>query len=213
MRLIKKVEREVEVEAKKGWKYFWFLLWRDESWKGWLFSIVVLFLLIKFAFFPLVSFVSGTYLPLAIVESCSMHHNSFESFDSWWEKNEDKYGKFEISKEDFRKFSFYRGFTKGDVLLITGVNSDKLKLGDVIVFESKASSNPVIHRIVDIYEVDGEKVFSTIGDNNLEQHFFEKEIASENLVGVATVEIAPYLGWIKLIFFEFLRVPSQRGMC
>jgi signal peptidase I len=188
------------------------LLWRDESWKGWLFSIVVLFLIIRFLFFPFVSFLTGTYLPLAIVESCSMHHNSLESFNSWWEKNSEKYEEFEISKEDFRGFPFYRGFTKGDVLLITGINSDKLKIGDVIVFES-GISNPVIHRVVDIYEVNEQRVFSTLGDNNLEQHFFEKEIYSEKIVGVATVEIAPYFGWIKLIFFEFLRPSSQRGMC
>lgn len=212
MRFIKKIERDVEVGAKKNWNYFWFLLWRDESWKGWLFSIVVLFLIIRFLFFPFVSFLTGTYLPLAIVESCSMHHNYFESFDSWWEKNQEKYEEFDILKEDFRDFPFYRGFTKGDVLLITRANPEKLEIGDVLVFES-GISNPVIHRVVDIYELNGEMFFSTLGDNNLDMHPFEVKISSEKFVGIATVKIAPYFGWIKLIFFEFLRPSSERGMC
>ena len=58
----------------KFWKKFWFMLWKDDSLKGWIFSIIFLFIFIKFIFFPILSLVTGTYLPLAIVESCSMYH-------------------------------------------------------------------------------------------------------------------------------------------
>ena len=74
----------------KLWEKFWFIVWKDDSLKGWIFSIIFLFILIKFIFFPTLSFITGTSLPLAIVESCSMYHqgNLLSNFDSWWETHD-----------------------------------------------------------------------------------------------------------------------------
>jgi signal peptidase I len=82
----------------------------------------------------------------------------------------------------------------------------------VIIFEA-SSRNPIIHRIIDINEVDGERTFSTIGDNNGMQIAFEKEISSDKIIGRAVFKTAPYLGWIKLVFFERSRHISERGSC
>ena len=60
---------------------------------------------------------------------------------------------------------------------------------------------------------DGKRVFSTLGDNNNGQIYFEKEIFEEQIIGKALLKVAPYLGWIKLIFYEGSRDPSQRGFC
>src|SRR3989344_3338488 len=105
---------------KHYWDKFWFLLWKDDSLKGWFFSIVFLFIFIKFIFFPSLGLVTGTSLPLAIVESCSMYHqgNLFSDFDSWWESHNSKYSEFIINDLDFKEFPLKNGFNKGDILFI-----------------------------------------------------------------------------------------------
>ena len=47
---------------KKFWKKFWFIVWKDDSLKGWIISIIFLFVVIKFIFFPLLNLATGTTL-------------------------------------------------------------------------------------------------------------------------------------------------------
>ena len=82
----------------------------------------------------------------------------------------------------------------------------------MIIFNAN-QINPIIHRVVGINEIGGKKVFSTIGDNNNGQISFETEISEDELVGKPVIKIAPYLGWVKLVFFERLKSPSERGFC
>jgi len=100
--------KDLKKRLKEYWKKFWFLLWKDDSLKGWIFSIIFLFIFIKLVFFPGLSLITGTELPLAIVESCSMYHkgNLFSSFDAWYERHDEKYAEFIINKLDFQDFSF-----------------------------------------------------------------------------------------------------------
>jgi signal peptidase I len=211
---------------KKFLKKFWFLLWKDDSIKGWIFSIVFLFVFIKFIFFPLLGLVAGTALPLAIVESCSMYHagDIFSDYDNWWERHDGKYTSLEITKEDFYGgglSKFRRGFTKGDILFLIKAKPEKLEIGDIIAFNSGTRNVPVIHRIIKIEETNGELIFTTIGDNNAKSltnsnnvlKVDETEIKSEQLVGRAAFRVVPYLGWGKLIFFEHLKPESERGIC
>ena len=193
---------------------FWFLLWKDESFKGWLFSIIFIFIFIKFIFFPGLSLITGTPLPLAIVESCSMYHdgNILSNTNSWFERHDEKYSMFEIEKSDFLDFRFEKGMNKGDILFVIGTNPNRLKIGDVIIFNAN-QRNPIIHRIVEIKNENNEKIFSTIGDNNNGQLSFEKDIKAEEILGKPIVKIAPYLGWIKLVFFEGSKPQSERGFC
>ncbi len=193
---------------------FWFIVWKDDSFRGWIISILFIFLVIKFVFFPLVSFVAGTSLPLAIVESCSMHHdgNMFSDFDKWWVNNGDKYERFNINKLEFEDFKLKRGFTKGDILFITGADPEKLEKGDIIVFNA-GRNRPVIHRIVNIENTSKSYYFSTLGDNNPVQLSSEKRISEDEIIGKASFRIAPYLGWVKLVFYEPLRTDSEKGVC
>ena len=204
------------MKVKEAWKKFWFLIWKDDSFKGWIFSILFIFIFIKFIFFPTLGFITGTSLPLAIVESCSMYHNGnlFSDSDAWLERHENKYAKFLINSLDFQEFPFQKGFNKGDILLIVSAKPEKLEKGDVIIFDSN-QRNPVIHRIVSIKEnsENGERVFATIGDNNGGQLSFEKEIKEEQLVGKAVFKVAPYFGWVKLVFYEWQRPLSDKGFC
>jgi len=199
---------------KEVMKKLWYLLWKDDSWRGWIFSIIVLFIFIKFIFFPVLSFATGTALPLAIVESCSMYHtgNVPSGFDAWWESSEAKYLELNITLEQFKQFKIAEGFNKGDILFISGANTEKLKVGDIIIFVA-STKNPVIHRIVKIQETSEGRIFSTYGDNNRGQLSFEKEIRENQIIGKAQIRLVPYLGWIKLIFFEFQKSPEERGLC
>lgn len=203
-------------DIKKFFKKFWFVVWKDDSFKGWIISILFLFIVIKFIFFPLLSLTTGTALPLAIVESCSMYHdgNLLSDFDAWWLRHDEKYTAFDITQSEFEDFTFKNGFNKGDILFILGTKPENIKIGDVIIFNANAQ-NPLIHRVIDIRH-DGESsryVFSTIGDNNNGQLSVEKTIDEDQLVGKAVFKLAPYLGWAKLVFYEPQRSPSEKGFC
>ncbi|MCR4327438.1 MAG: signal peptidase I [Nanoarchaeota archaeon] len=196
------------------WKKFWFIVWKDDSFKGWIISLIFLLIVIKGIFFPLLSLVTGTPLPLAIVESCSMYHdkNILSDFDLWWENHEQKYFPFLIEKSEFESFHFKNGFNKGDILFVTGIKPENVKNGQIIIFDT-GGGTPVIHRVVSVTR-EGEKyIFSTIGDNNNGQLAVEKIIYENQLVGTPRANILPYAGWIKLIFFEIQRNPTQRGFC
>ena len=199
---------------KRFLKRFWFLIWKDDSLKGWIISIIVMFIFIKFIFFPVLSLATGTSLPLAIVESCSMYHkgNLFSDFDNWWQRHDTKYSKLSINKEQFKNFIFKNGFNKGDILFITGSDPKDLKIGDVIIFNAN-QQNPLIRRVIEKRQTENGYVFSTIGDNNNGQLSVEREINENQIVGKAVFKLAPYVGWAKLIFFEPTRPASERGVC
>jgi signal peptidase I len=160
------------------------------------------------------SLVTGSSLPLVIVESCSMYHNGnlFSNFDVWWDKNQGKYSNYGISKEDFLEYSFKNGFNKGDILFVYGTDEKDLEVGDIIVFNANYR-NPVVHRIIEVSEENGKRVFSTMGDNNNGQLPFEKKILRDQILGEVKANVAPYIGWGKLIFFEHLKPESERGFC
>lgn len=201
-------------DIKKFFRKFWFIVWKDDSFKGWILSIIFLFILIKFIFFPVLNLVTGTSLPLAIVESCSMYHNGnmLSDYDEWWQTHESKYSEFELTKEQFKEFIFKKGFNKGDILFIIRAKPEKLKVGDVIIFNG-GTQNPIIHRIIKINQQDSQYIFSTIGDNNNGQLSIEKNIKKDQLVGKAVFRPAPYFGWGKLVFYERLKPSNERGLC
>jgi signal peptidase I len=203
------------MEIKEAMRKFWHIIWEDDSLKGWILSIVIIFIFIKFAFFPALSLVTGTSIPLAIVESCSMYHegNIFTNFGDWWLNHEKKYSEFNISKADFEEFKVYNGFNKGDILFITGTKPENLRVGDIIIFSSGQGGNPIIHRIVQIDKGEDGIFFSTMGDNNNGQLSAEKGIPSDMVLGKASARLLPYAGWIKLIFYEPRKPFFERGLC
>ena len=206
--------RSTDSAFKKFLKKFWFIVWKDDSLKGWIISLIFLFIVIKGIFFPLMSLVTGTQLPLVIVESCSMYHqdNIFSNIEEWWDRHDLKYFKLKITDNDWHDFPLRKGFNKGDILFVTGIEPDNVKIGDVIIFNANYR-NPIIHRVVNTTQENGKYYFSTIGDNNDGQIEFEKKISEDQIIGKARANIAPFLGWSKLIFFEALRSPSERGFC
>ena len=96
------------MNVKEVLKKLWYILWKDDSPKGWIFSIIFLFLFIKLIFFPILSLTTGTALPLAIVESCSMYHEPaiplIPQFNNWWETHNPKYSELEILRASLKAF-------------------------------------------------------------------------------------------------------------
>jgi hypothetical protein len=198
----------------KSLNKFWNIVWKDDSFKGWLISLIFIFVVIKFIFFPLLNLATGTSLPLAIVESCSMYHtgNGFGNFDNWWERHDSKYSDINIKKSDFENFILKKGFSKGDILFIIKAKPEKLNVGDIILFNGD-QKNPIIHRIISINIENERYIFSTMGDNNNGQLPVEMRIGQEQLVGKSVLKIAPSIGWAKLVFYEHLKPQSQKGFC
>ncbi len=91
-------------------------------------------------------------------------------------------------------------FSRGDILVLQGVPSQQLKVGDIIVFSPGSGQTPVVHRII-TENPDG--TFQTKGDNNNGQLPFEKMIGSSQIHGKAVL-IIPYLGWLKIGMMEYV---------
>lgn len=181
-------------------KKFWNFL-KQDTWQSWIVSIVLIVIFIKLIFFPVLSFITKSPLPLVVVESCSMYHES--GFEEWWGKNKEWYESQDISKSEFEDFSFKNGVNKGDIILVLG--KEKYEIGDIIIFTAP-TKHPLIHRIVSLNPT------QTKGDHNSNQLSIEKEISKEQILGKSALRI-PFLGWIKLIFFEPFREEGQRGLC
>lgn len=65
---------------------------------------------------------------------------------------------------------FYRGdivlVEKADFLGIHEFNADDVKVGDVVVYDAVWFDQPVIHRIIDIKNINGTTMYMIKGDNN-----------------------------------------------
>lgn len=191
---------------KKSWDFL-----KEDSWPSFFVGLILAFVLIKLVIFPGLSLLggfsigesfSGRAQPLVIVESCSMYHRiHLENI-----VQNKIYSNYGISYEDTSKWSFKKGFTKGDIIWVSAPKN--IKVGDVLIFEAD-QRNPIIHRVIGVTE---EGVVTTKGDNNLGLLDSEKEIYPTQFVGKAVFKI-PALGWIKLIFFDWKKPKEYRGFC
>lgn len=80
---------------------------------------------------------------------------------------------------------------------IDKVNPDDLKEGDIIAFRYEGST-VYIHRIVAIGELNGERVFTTMGDGNSSSLMNEINISADRIVGVFNGYHKGYLGVILI---------------
>lgn len=219
--------RKILNNIKKAWDW----IWNSDSFLSWIIALILIFTFVKFVFFPVLSLIMGTSLPLAGIESSSMDHQiskddsgrlslcgngytkkekHYISFDDYWEKCGSWYEEKNISKEEFSDFSLKDGFRKGDIIIVYG--RFKPKTGDIIIFKPNIESTaprPIIHRIVNI---EGERI-ETKGDHNANQlvgsnNFYytdETNIKESQIVGKAIFKI-PFLGWPKIWLIELLKL-------
>jgi signal peptidase len=94
---------------------------------------------------------------------------------------------------------------KGDLLFLKGENPEKIEVGDVIVYDAQglwegAPEDPIVHRVIDIDEEDGDLLFITKGDAN--EYKDEEPVPEDHVLGVVVGRI-PYVGWIKIILTDY----------
>jgi len=187
--------------AKSVMKEIWDFLWKSNSVWSWIVDLIIAFLIVMFIIFPILGLIFNSPLPVVLVESTSMLHET--GFDQFWSSYGDFYQQNNITKEEFSKFSLKSGFDKGDIMIIRGVND--YQIGDVIVFRVPGQSTPIIHRIIKIEN----GIYSTKGDHNPYQLSYEKSIQKSQIIGKAVGKI-PKIGWIKMFFVDIYRAIIQQ---
>ncbi len=211
---------------KKHWertcflcKKFWQFFWKDDSIWSWIVNIIVAFLLIRFVVYPVLGVVLGTGFPIVAVVSESMEHGihnqiicgqKFEEFhdslDNYWNTCGAWYEDNGITKQQFSSFPFVNGFDKGDVIILYKANRETIEIGDILVFQG-TKPQPIIHRVVKIWEENGQFFYQTKGDHNsdsIQGTFGETKIDESRLLGKGILRI-PYLGWLKILFVDAVK--------
>jgi len=222
------MSNEVWANIKKSWNW----IWNSDSIWSWLVALIIIFIFVKYIFFPVLGLIMGTSLPLAGVESSSMDHQIAKDdfgilnlcgmlytednkehmdFEEYWEHCGQWYEENDIDRGRFLDFPMKNGFRKGDIIITWGRFVPEI--GDIVIFRpniESAAPRPIIHRIV---AIDEDGVIETKGDHNKEQltltnniyHTDETSITEEQLIGKAIFKI-PYLGWIKIWLMDLLKL-------
>ncbi|MBW2967844.1 signal peptidase I [Candidatus Woesearchaeota archaeon] len=200
-------------KLRRAWKRAWYFIWEDDSWASWFVNIILAFLIIKFLIYPGLGFAFGTSHPIVAVVSSSMEHDG--RFDDWWQSpavcdrgtqctQSDFYSEKGIGRSDFEGFRFWNGFNRGDLMVLIGAKPEKVRTGDVIVFQA-SRPDPIIHRVIDTNKQDGDYSFTTKGDHNAGVFYFETHIPEDAVIGKAVFRL-PYLGYVKIAFVGLLNL-------
>jgi len=172
----------------------WHFIAHDESWLSLAVDAVLVLLIGQFVIIPIFGFAFDTKFPFVAVVSDSMNHGGLK-FDEWWQENGNWYENNNISKAQFQGFYRADGFIKGDAFVVHGLDSEKARIGDIIVFTAEGWPDPLIHRVVAVNE-DG--TYQTKGDANEGQFKFEKSVSLEQIQGNAVAWV-PFIGWPKTL--------------
>src|SRR3989338_2692482 len=201
--------------SKRAWQFFWH---EDTVW-SWVANIIVAFLVIRFIVYPLLGIVLGTGFPIVAVVSesmeqglhqgviCGQQFDEFkESFDNYWDVCGKWYEEHGINKEQFQTFPFHHGFRKGDVIILWRAHAENLEVGDILVFQGNRPQ-PIIHRVVKIWQENENSYYQTKGDHNsasIDGSMGETQIGEDRILGKGLFRI-PYLGWVKILFVDALK--------
>ena len=217
-------------------KHIWHYLWKETSWHSFIVFFIFSIVIIKFLIFPTIGLITGAENPLVAIITGSMEHkisnhkicgfyvadseNKRLSLQGYWELCGTYYEEnFNITYEQFKGFTYSNGLNIGDILLLTGADPERIRVGDTLVFipqdkidgQSQFFSRfgPVIHRVIAITdcrntvskECAGRSglYFHTKGDHNaISRVGFETYIPEEDLLGVPLLRI-PYVGYPKIL--------------
>lgn len=91
----------------------------------------------------------------------------------------------------------------GDIVLIDDVDTNTLQEGDIIQYVSYDNTTKIIHRIIEIEEIDGRPYFHTKGDANPSSDF--RPITQQRILGSPRGKI-PKLGWVQIFVKSSLNV-------
>ena len=101
--------------------------------------------------------------------------------------------------------SFYRGdivlIQKADFLGIHEFDPTTVEVGEVVVYDAAWYDQPVIHRIINITDINGTKMFVIKGDNNdrPDPYYVKAEQIQEKVVTLNdNLVIIPKIGYLSL---------------
>lgn len=89
----------------------------------------------------------------------------------------------------------------GDIVIIKKITEDSIKEEDIITFEK--NDEYVTHRVKEINEQNGEKIYTTKGDNNKVEDV--EEVHYSEVKGIVIFQI-PYIG------FMILKISKQKNL-
>jgi len=90
----------------------------------------------------------------------------------------------------------------GDVVFVSDINLEEIKVGDIIQFKTENMILPIVHRVYEINEEDGNLFFITKGDDNDNPDI--DPVIPQNIIGKVTFTI-PKIGWISIGIKEMLK--------
>ena len=101
--------------------------------------------------------------------------------------------------------AFYRGdivmVQKADFFGIHEFNVDDIQKGDVVVYDAKWFNQPVIHRVIDIVNINGTTMYLIKGDNNKspDPYYVTKEQIESKVVTFGdNLVVIPKIGYLSL---------------
>lgn len=191
--------KQIFQKIKKAWNW----IWNSDSILSWIVALVLIFVIIKFIFFPALSLIMGTSLPLAGVESSSMDHTALKYCSSYnnqgkclsWSVGYEVCGK-NFNKKTYLNFDNYWD-TCGDWYEEESLSKEKFnsfsmkngfskgdiiivwgrfkpKLGDIIIFKPNKDSIAPRPIIHRIVIINPDGTYQTKGDHN------EKQLTQDN---------------------------------
>jgi len=100
-------------------------------------------------------------------------------------------------------------FYRGDIVIVEKTNfigisefdPNDAQVGDIVVYNAKWYPNPVIHRIINVTEVNGTEYFVIKGDNNdaPDPYYVEPSQITERVVKIGDYPfIIPKIGYITI---------------
>ena len=101
--------------------------------------------------------------------------------------------------------SFYRGdivlIEKSNFLGIHEFDPNSVQVGDVVVYKAAWFNQPVIHRIINITEINGTKMFVIKGDNNdsPDPYYVSPNQITDKVVTInSNLVVIPKIGYLSL---------------
>jgi len=99
---------------------------------------------------------------------------------------------------DTSNFPIQGGFERGDLMFVQGVNPlEDIRIGDVIIYSVPYKTIPIVHRVVEISNANGEISFTTKGDNPYTNSSPDSPITPDKIIG-RVVFVIPKLGYLSL---------------
>ena len=101
--------------------------------------------------------------------------------------------------------AFYRGdivlVQKADFLGIHEFDPKDVEIGDVVVYDAKWFNQPVIHRVINIVDINGTTMYLIKGDNNNgpDPYYVEASQIKERVVTLGdSLVVIPKIGYLSL---------------